>query len=193
MKRFLVFSILLVIICPFVNSQEIKTDTVAFADTSVSKHSPRKAVIMSAILPGMGQVYNQKYWKVPIIYAAIGTLTYFIIDYNKKYNTYVNAYNDYLAFQKGDLTKTSFQDIRKLDLYEDKTNALKFYKDFYRRWRDLDVLILAGVYVLNIIDANIDAHFFHFDIGDEITLDVSPYLKPYREANNFGLSVNVKF
>lgn len=146
---------------------------------------------MSAVLPGLGQVYNQKYWKVPIIYAAIGTLTYFIIDYNKKYNTYVNAYND---FTDNDSTTNSFLNIRRLENFEDKTYFLKSYRDFYRRWRDLDVLILAGVYVLNIIDANIDAHFFNFEIGDDISLNVKPYIfEPYGKTKNVGLSLNIKF
>lgn len=191
LKRFLLTTILLVILYPFLNAQELKTDSVATAaDTSVIKHSPRKAVIMSAALPGLGQVYNQKYWKVPIIYAALGTLTYFIIDYNKKYNTYVNAYND---FTDTDSTTNSFMNIRRLENFEDKTYFLKTYKDFYRRWRDLDVLILAGVYVLNIIDANIDAHFFYFEVGDDITLNVKPYVQPYRNSQTYGLSLNIKF
>jgi hypothetical protein len=193
LKRFLVITILVLIFYPFLNAQESKTDTITGADSTVLKHSPRKAVIMSAVLPGLGQVYNQKYWKVPIIYAALGTLTYFIIDYNKKYNTYVNAYDDYLAYQKGDKTRTSFQNIRRLENFDDKTYFLKRYKDFYRRWRDLDVLILTGVYVLNIIDANIDAHFFYFEIGDDITLNVNPYIQPYRNSQNIGLSLNIKF
>lgn len=168
-------------------------DSVVVADTSsVIKHSPRKAVIMSAVLPGLGQVYNQKYWKVPIIYAAIGTLTYFIIDYNKKYNTYVNAYND---FVDTDTTTNSFLSVRGYANFSaDPSYYLKSYRDFYRRWRDLDVLILAGVYVLNIIDANIDAHFFNFEIGDDITLNVKPYFfEPYSKSKNVGLSLNIKF
>lgn len=190
MKKFLVIAISVLIFYPFLNAQELKTDTIAVVDTTVLKHSPRKAVIMSAVLPGLGQVYNQKYWKVPIIYAALGTLTYFIIDYNKKYNTYVNAYNDYTDT---DPNTNSFQNIRRLENFDDKTYFLKSYKDFYRRWRDLDVLILTGVYVLNIIDANIDAHFFYFDMGDDISLNVNPYIQPFRNTSNIGISLNLKF
>lgn len=191
MKRFFFTLILFLEFCPFLISQEVSRDTVAAVDTTVIKHSATKAVIMSAVLPGLGQVYNQKYWKVPIIYAAIGTLTYFIIDYNKKYNTFVKAYNDYLS---KDSTRTSYLNIRGLANFEDKTYFLKSYRDFYRRWRDLDVLILAGVYVLNIIDANVDAHFFYFEIGDDISLNVKPYIfEPVKNSNYLGLSLSLKF
>ena len=191
MKRFFFTIILLLATYPFLISQEVETDSVAAMDTTVVKHSPRKAVIMSAVVPGLGQVYNQKYWKVPIIYAAIGTLTYFIIDYNKKYNTYVNGYNDYID---KDSTTNSFQNIRRLENFDDKSYFLKSYRDYYRRWRDLDVLILAGVYVLNIIDANVDAHFFDFEIGDDISLNVRPYIfEPLKNSKNVGLSLNINF
>jgi hypothetical protein len=191
LKRFFLTLILFLEFCPFLISQEVARDTVASVDTTVIKHSATKAVIMSAVLPGLGQVYNQKYWKVPIIYAAIGTLTYFIIDYNKKYNTFVKAYNDYLS---KDSTRTSYLNIRGLANFEDKTYFLKSYRDFYRRWRDLDVLILAGVYVLNIIDANVDAHFFTFEIGDDISLNVKPYIfEPVKNSNYLGLSLNINF
>jgi hypothetical protein len=191
LKRFFLIAILFCTLCPFLNSQESKTDTVAITDTAVVKHSPRKAVLMSALVPGLGQVYNQKYWKVPIIYATLGTLTYFIIDYNKKYNTYVNAYNDYV--DTNPLTN-SFENIRRLENFEDKKYFLKSYRDFYRRWRDLDVLIIAGVYVLNIIDANVDAHFFNFEIGDDISLNVRPcMIQPIKNSQNVGLSLNINF
>lgn len=175
-------------------SQVDINDSINGVDTTVIPHSPKRAAVLSAILPGLGQVYNQKYWKVPLVYAAIGTLTYFIIDYNKKYNTYVNAYKDYDAYLRGDLTKTSFNNIRGLENYSDKTYFLKSYTDFYRRWRDLDVLILAGVYMLNIIDANVDAHFFNFRIDDNLAVNVKPVIfEPFNSSKQVGISLNLSF
>lgn len=193
MKRIIFITLLLVTTYPHLNAQDIIVqDTIISSDTVGIKHSPRKAVIMSAVLPGLGQVYNQKYWKVPIIYAAIGTLTYFIIDYNKKYNIYVNGYNDFID---KDPNTNSHLTIRNIDRFEsDPAYFLKSYRDFYRRWRDLDVLILAGVYVLNIIDANVDAHFFNFDIGDDLALNVKPVLiGPFNNSRNIGICLNLKF
>ncbi|NJK96238.1 MAG: hypothetical protein HC905_16175 [Bacteroidales bacterium] len=192
MKRIIFLLILSVTSFSCLVSQVAEQDTIVSSDTSKIKHSPRKAVIFSAILPGMGQVYNQKYWKVPIIYAAIGTLTYFIIDYNKKYNIYVNGYND---FKDEDPATNSFENIRQWERYSaDPSYYLKSYRDFYRRWRDLDVLILAGVYVLNIIDANVDAHFFNFEIGDDLALDVKPFIfESFNNSKQVGISLNFKF
>lgn len=192
MKRIIILLILSVTSFSCLVSQVAKQDTIVSSDTSKIKHSPRKAVIFSAILPGMGQVYNQKYWKVPIIYAAIGTLTYFIIDYNKKYNIYVNGYND---FKDEDPATNSFENIRQWERFSaDPSYYLKSYRDFYRRWRDLDVLILAGVYVLNIIDANVDAHFFNFEIGDDLAIDVKPFIfESLNNSKQVGISLNFKF
>jgi len=191
LKRVLLLFILLVFADSFIDAQVVSQDSTYVGDTTVIKHSPRKAVFMS-LVPGAGQIYNQKYWKVPIIYAAIGTLTYFIIDYNKKYKTFVHGYNDFMS---KDPTRTSYLNIRGYENYsQDPQFYLKGYRDFYRRWRDLDVLILAGVYVLNIIDANVDAHFFNFEIDDDISLNVKPYIfEPFHNSKNMGLSLNIKF
>lgn len=190
MKKFLFIAILFCFALRFLSAQEVQRDSIIAVDTTAVKHSPRKAVIMSAVLPGLGQVYNQKYWKVPIIYAAIGTLTYFIIDYNKKYNMYVNAYNE---FTDNDPNTNSFENIRGLANFEDKKYFLEYYRDFYRRWRDLDVLILAGVYALNIIDANVDAHFFNFEIDDDLSLNVKPVILEPLNNSKFGVSLSLKF
>lgn len=172
------------------NAQE-KTDSTQVIDTTVVKHSPKKAAIMSAVLPGLGQVYNKKYWKVPIVYASMGTLIYFIIDYNKNYHIFVNGYNDYID---KDPNTNSFENISRIRQYSDKSGALKYYKDFYRRWRDLDFLILAGVYALNIIDANVDAHFFHFDVGDDLTFRIKPVIfEPTKYSSKLGFSLSLNF
>lgn len=191
MKKFSFLFILFCFAFRFLDAQEVKQDSVSISDTSVVKHSPRKAVIMSALVPGLGQVYNQKYWKVPIIYAALGTLTYFIIDYNKKYNKYVNAYND---FTDSVPETNSYENISILKNWTgDKKYFLKTYRDFYRRWRDLDVLIIAGVYILNIIDANVDAHFFDFEIDDNLSLNVKPAIIKPLNHSTIGVSLSLSF
>jgi hypothetical protein len=195
LKKFFFLFILFCFAFRFLDAQEAQQDSVSISDTStdtsVIKHSPRKAVIMSALVPGLGQVYNQKYWKVPMVYAALGTLTYFIIDYNKKYQKYVNAYKD---FTDNDPETNSFENINKLkDWTGDKKYLLKSYRDFYRRWRDLDVLIIAGVYVLNIIDANVDAHFFDFEIDDDLSLNVKPVIFKPLNHSCLGVSLSLNF
>lgn len=175
-------------------AQIVSADSVSAIDTFQVKHSPRKAVIMSALVPGLGQVYNRKYWKVPIVYASLGTLVYLIGDFNKKYNSYYNAYNDYILELAKTPNEGRFNNIQGLQNYNDKKGYLKAYKDFYRRWRDLDVLILAGVYALNIIDANVDAHFFYFDISDNLTLNAKPTIFEHLDkTENIGISFNLNF
>jgi len=175
-------------------AQIVSADSVSAIDTFQVKHSPRKAVIMSALVPGLGQVYNRKYWKVPIVYASLGTLVYLIGDFNKKYNSYYNAYNDYILELAETPNEGRFNNIQGLQNYTDKKGYLKAYKDFYRRWRDLDVLILAGVYALNIIDANVDAHFFYFDISDNLTLNAKPTIFEHLDkTKNIGISFNLNF
>ena len=127
------------------------------------KHSPRKAVFYSLIVPGLGQVYNQKYWKVPFIYGAGGTFAYFVIFNQDKYKKFREA-ND-----QGDTGEPVFIDGSYYD-YE----ILARGRDYYRRNRDLCVLGTAAIYFLNVIDAMIDAHFFYYDVSDDLSLHVQP-------------------
>lgn len=150
------------------DSLSVKTDSsiVEIPDSlKIKKHSPRLASIMSAAIPGLGQVYNKKYWKPPIIYAAFA-VDYYAYAYNQKgYEKYKQAY---LYRTDGDsLTIDDF-----VDIYEEST--LKSFRDDYRKYRDLNYIIAAGIYILNIIDANVDAHLFYFDVSDDLSLQLDP-------------------
>mgnify|MGYP006281863849 CR=1 FL=1 len=121
-------------------------------------HSPTKAALLSAAMPGLGQVYNKKYWKIPILYAG-GAFVYYLYDfYSENYNEYNNAY---AAFLNG-----------RIDQYNglNTEEQLKAAKDFYRRYRDLNVIIMVGVYLVNIVDATVDAYLFNFDVSPELSL-----------------------
>ena len=132
-------------------------------------HSPRKATIYSAVLPGAGQAYNKKYWKIPIIYAGFGALTYFVVTNNSEYKTYEEGYKFRLD---GDVTTTD--DF--VGIYTDED--LVTLKNFYRRNRDLSVIGMSLLYVLNIIDASVDAHLFYFDVSDQLSMNVTPSYLP---------------
>ncbi|MDB4088316.1 DUF5683 domain-containing protein [Flavobacteriales bacterium] len=132
---------------------------------SDSIHSPRKATIYSAVLPGLGQAYNEKFWKIPIVYAVIGgCLTAAIIN-NKDYN----VSRDELKFRKHNSRRLNsdylnFEDAQLLEL----TN-------YSRKWRD-NMFIFTGVaYMLNIVDANVDAHLFNFNVDDNLSMNITPY------------------
>jgi hypothetical protein len=132
-------------------------------------HSPKKAAMYSAILPGLGQAYNKKYWKIPLVYGGFATLGYFIRWNNKEYSTARQAYKD--LTDKDPDTK-SYMDLKQIVYYNlnnpaDVANlksGLVSSQDYYRRNRDLLIIITVAFYGLNIIDASVDGHFFNFDI-----------------------------
>jgi TM2 domain-containing membrane protein YozV len=142
---------------------------------------PAKAAFFSAVIPGLGQAYNGRYWKIPLVYAAIGTTTYFYIDNTKQYNTYRNAFKQRLTGQQdefaGILTDQNLIDAQKL----------------FRKNRDLSLLFVFGAYILNIVDANVDAHLQQFNVSENLSF------KPRTEQNFFtgeltyGVSLNFKF
>jgi hypothetical protein len=140
-------------------------------------HSPRKATIYSTVLPGLGQIYNRKYWKVPLIYGGFVTLGYFINFNNERYTTYRQAYSDIID---KDPNTNSYLDLKvnPINFQPDKitqlTEQLRLAKDGSRRDRDLVVIGTAVFYALNIIDASVDAHFFNFDISDDLTINWVP-------------------
>ncbi|MBT6807898.1 MAG: hypothetical protein HOA52_00230, partial [Flavobacteriales bacterium] len=124
-----------------------------FSQKVVKEKSPKKAAIYSAILPGSGQVYTKKYWKVPIIYGGLITSGYFIKNNNDRYIMYkeatLNSLND----------NTSSQIVEGVTIEYDN---LKIIKDHYRRNREISILCFVGTYILNIVDASVNAHLFHF-------------------------------
>lgn len=163
------------------------TDSVSvnkLADSiSVNKHSPKKATMMSAVLPGLGQIYNKKYWKVPVIYLGVATIGYFAVMNNQNYSKYKTAYK---IRTDGD-TNTIDEFYKK---YTDQ-NLLDI-KNYYRR--NLEVTVIAGValYALNIIDASVDAHLFDFEVNEDLSLNIKPMIVPNNTSFVSGFSLCIK-
>ncbi len=161
-------------------------------------HSPKKATIYSAILPGLGQAYNKKYWKIPIIYAGFGTIGYYIHWNNDNYNVLKIAYND---LTDGDDSTNSYLDLKPdwIDLddqtdYNTFESGLSDQQDYYRRNRDLLIICMVGFYGLNIIDASVDAHLFDFDISDDLTFNWQPSVhRSYNRQNFYGVNCSFTF
>lgn len=164
-------------------SQQIDTAIVA-KDTIKLKEidplRPSKAAFYSAILPGLGQAYNKKYWKIPLVYGAIGTSLYFYIDNNKKYHNYRDAYKQRLL---------GLPD--KYDYLDD--SRLIAAQRFYQRNRDLSLLVTVGFYILNIVDANVDAHLIQFNVSDKLSFQPEVYTNEFNYKPNLGLTFNYKF
>lgn len=144
--------------------------------------SPHKATMYSALIPGLGQVYNKKYWKLPIIYGAAGILIYAYDFNNDQYNKYATAYARLISGE-----------IEEFEGVSDPNVVLRA-KDEARRNRDLNVITLAAIYFLNIIDATVDAHLFDYEINDDLSLNIQPVVKPtLNSKNSVGLSLSLTF
>lgn len=160
--------------------------------------SPTRAVWLSALFPGLGQIYNRRYWKLPIIVGGFMGLGYATSWNNTMLNDYQRAYRDIMD---SDPTTNSYMDffpptINESDL--DKTwlsNLLKSRKDFYRRNRDLCIIGMVGVYLLAMVDAYVDASLSHFDISPDLSMDVVPTLIQDGRATGpgFGLCWALNF
>lgn len=133
-------------------------------------HSVQRAVIYSAVFPGLGQVYNRKYWKVPLVYAALGGTGYFIYDNNRQYRYYLDGF-ERLVVDGEDIFGGRFT-----------PENLIFISTTYRRWRDLSIILFVAAYGLNILDAYVDAHFFYYDINDNLSINISPSLQQINTA-----------
>lgn len=128
-------------------------------------HSPLKATVLSAVIPGAGQIYNKKYWKAPIAWGGEALCIWFIAENNKQYQYYKGEYVKLALGQPSVLGNVNPADVNR----EQET---------YHRWRDLSYMCLVGVHILQIIDANVDAHLTYYEIGDDLTLHVLPSAIP---------------
>lgn len=125
-------------------------------------HVPFKATILSTVLPGAGQLYNHKYWKAPIVWAGIGISVYYIVDNNKNYNHYKDAY--LLSLDGNNPYEGEYSSSQLLSI-----------TDQYRRWRDLSFMAAGLIYFLNILDATVDGYLVKFDVSEDLSMSLRPY------------------
>jgi hypothetical protein len=182
--------ILSLIACWFVvsvASAQMETPDSTAVTVTDTMHSVKKAVIFSAVLPGAGQVYNhlampkgqkKAFWKVPLIYAGLGAAGYFLVQNNtlKK-----DLRAEYDSRQDGNVPSEQFQQY-------DDAGILQLYA-IHRTRRDLSILALGVVYILNVVDAGVEAHFVHFDVSDNLSMSFHPVLMP-NYSPGLGLRLN---
>lgn len=188
MKSFLYIFILLFLNTTFSVAQkrELKIETKNIVKSDINPLSPAKAAFYSAILPGLGQAYNKKYWKIPLVYGTLGAGVYFIMDNNKKHHQYRDEYKKRLA--NGGAIDTSDPTYGKLS-----TESVIRGQKFYQKNRDLSVLITAGLYILNIVEANVDAHLLQFNVNDDLSLKPDLHTNPYTFNQNVGFTLTYQF
>ena len=166
-------------------SQEKKKAIIVAKDSlkyqEINPLAPAKAAFYSAVLPGLGQAYNKKYWKIPLAYAGIGAGLYYYNINSTKYNNYRDAYKRRLAGYRDD----NYQ-------YLDDSRLITA-QQFYQRNRDLSLFVAVVFYALNIVDANIDAHLMQYNVNDKLSFRPEIYSDEITYQQNLGLTLNFHF
>lgn len=148
--------------------------------------SPRKATLLAIVLPGAGQIYNRRYWKIPLVYAGFGVMTGFVLFNNQRYQEFRDAY---ILRLKGDRTSASYY-----DKYS-RIESLSIIREGYRRNRDLSVILTGAWYAITVLDAVVDAHLFGFSVTDDLEGKIKPVglaLPSGAIAPGVGLSFHFK-
>ena len=165
-----------------------KNDSIASGrDWKTWRPDPKRALWLAVVLPGAGQIYNRKYWKLPIVYGGFVGCIYAMQWNNQMYHDYSQAYIDLVD---NDPSTQSYNQFLHLGTEINSSNAERYKslfkkrKDYYRRYRDLSFFILVGVYGLSIIDAYVDASLSEFDISDDLSLRVEPTVISDKQHNN---------
>lgn len=165
--------------------QDRKADKKKKTEKKIVPRSPLKASLW-AIIPGGGQIYNHKYWKVPIVWAGFAVIGYSAAFSTRQYKTFRDAYS--CKVNNPDCTDP---------LAKYPANTLQIYRDYYRRNMQLSYIIMGGWYILQMIDANVDAQFTHWNVSNNLSMDVYPVLKRPAQRNQTpaynGIALRLNF
>ncbi len=208
-RKFFLLYLLLVGYCNSPSLAQAEFTAEQTESVVVLEHSPRKASLFSAVLPGLGQAYNKKYWKILIVYAGFGVFGYFIYFNAENYNEYKQALIDFIDEDAGtnsylnligpNIDPGSFDPSLGSPLYRPDNEEwfrtqLENNMNYYKRYRDLSIILTVGWYVLNIIDAAVDAYLFDYDISDDLSLKIDPKLFSLPDrSNTVGLQLSLNF
>ena len=176
-------------------------NTVAIKDSSATKKSkvdtakkriydPKVAARRSAIIPGWGQIYNKKYWKLPIVYGALGVTGYIFVNNIKIYKEYKFAYSARIKAQPPERDSTDYDQLD--DIYKVLSpNSIRSARDEFRRYVDYSALIFILFWGLNVVDAAVDAHLKNFDISPDLSLQVRPGYSDMARTNGVSLVLRI--
>ena len=170
MKKAFFISLVMVILSMQVQGQSdtliVESQDTIKIKSYATRYNPRKALLYAAILPGLGQVYNKKYWKLPLVYGGFGALGYGLNFYQVGYKKYKGQLFDNIENKQDINLESGFT-----------TDQLRTIVDRYRRERDFMVILMGGMYLLQIIDAHVDAHLKEFDLNPNLQVKIQPTLK----------------
>ena len=162
------------------------SDTIPTVAEGINPLAPSTAAFYSAVIPGLGQAYNKKYWKIPIVYAALGTSTYFYIENNKQYNSTRNAFKLLKAGKPHE-----FDGLNGNDFLNEE--ALVRAQKRYKEDRDLSLFITIGLYVLQVIEASVDAHLMQLNTDDNLSFNPNLLIDPITNQVVAGVSISYSF
>lgn len=162
-----------------VKEEKVKVEKKEFVLEEYDPLAPSKAAFYSAVLPGLGQAYTKKYWKIPLVYAGLGAGVYFYIDNNNKYHEIRDIYKRRLAGYEDDKYQGIFTNQNLIDGQRE-----------YQRNKEISLLFTIGWYIINIIDANVTAHLQQFNVSENLSLRPQMRYDEISGNANFGLSLN---
>jgi hypothetical protein len=188
-KSILLIGFLLIYVFAKAQSEEITItedpDTKINTQQDVDPLRPARAAFYAATLPGLGQAYNKDYWKLPIVYGALGTGIFFAIDNDREFKRYRTAFKDRLAGRVDEFT--IIEDGESTEIFTD--DGLIDAQDFFRRRKELAILITAGMYILQILEANVDAHLSQYDVTDDLTFAPDIHTDDLGQAFRYGFKL----
>lgn len=184
------FRYIAIIACLFLTlngnaQQEMQLRAADTIKNVIDPNAPAKAAFLSALVPGLGQAYNKKYWKIPIVYIGMGAGIYYYSFNQKEYKGFRNEYKKRLAGTSMGTADTNYGDF--------SNDQLIRGQKFHQKNRDLSALITAGIYILNIIDANVDAHLMQFNVNDNLTLRPDLNQNELDYKYNYGVALTFNF
>ena len=176
----------------------MRVDSTAVSDTmNLWAPNPSRATWLAVIVPGLGQIYNRSYWKLPVIYGGVLTCTYLITWNGRMYNDYRNAYHDIID---SDPNTNSYMSL--FPTYDGSQSwlpsTLRSKMNSYRRTRDMSVFAMVMLYMVSAVDAFVDAHLYDFTVSDDLSLRVEPIINSYgtdymNRSRSFGFRCNFTF
>jgi hypothetical protein len=195
---------------PPLAGQTASKDTVPdFIKTAKKKFEPYplKATMLAAAFPGAGQIYNRKYWKVPFVFAGFGALGYAVVFNTQNYNKYIKAYQDfsdkipetdsYVPLIPPTIPPEEYDPVLHPETYDPSTaswvsDAMIRQVDYFRKYRDLSYIGIGVWYLVTILDANVDASLFNYDVTENLNLTMSPVQVPLYNITAFGIGLSMK-
>jgi hypothetical protein len=195
------------LLCSYQNINAQDTSSVSPPARRMFKKEPLKATMLAVAFPGLGQIYNRKYWKIPLVYAGFGGLVYSLGFNTSSYNKLMKAYQDFTDKIPGTdsyvklitwADPSAYDPVLAPDTYDPSKaswvkDRLLQGVDYYKKYRDLTYIGIAAWYLISVLDANVDASLFNYDISDKLDLEVAPVQLPVPGYSGAGLNLSLIF